>query len=333
MVAGPGWLHGAMTTTITPVDPRDETALVAWNELMRRGYTEGREATWWRSPAATVAQFTSPRPGRASVLLLAHVDGQPVGGAEANWDPDEPVDLEVSVLPEYRRRGVGRALVAAVRAALPPQRLVQSEVYCDEGVAFAQAMGLEVGNREARQLLDWPVARASIDALDRSPDGLEVRSWVGRCPDDLVDDMVSLTQQMHEDVPVGDLTRSAREASVAEYRLNEQRMAAAGYRVLTSLARLHGRPAGYTQLYVDTNAAIALQDDTLVERAARGRGIGRALKAANLRQLAGLPEAAEVRWVQSYTAPDSEPMIELNWVVGFRIVDVMTALEGVLRHP
>lgn len=88
---------------------------------------------------------------------------------------------------------------------------------------------------------------------------------------------------------------------------------------------------GYTEIFVNRHdPEIITQDDTLVDRAHRDRGIGRALKAANLENLAGVPEAGGSRWIQTYTALDNAPMLALNRAVGFREADVLSILEGEL---
>lgn len=331
MAAGSGSLDG-MKLVIEDVDRDDPEALTAWNDLMRRGYNVTREAAWWRSADATIAQFTNPKPGRTSVLVRALVDGEPAGGAEANADGDSPVDLEIAVLPEFRRKGVATKLAQAVRKALPDAKVFSSEVYSDEGVAFAKACGLKVGNREVRQLLDWPVDTAVLEGLDEVVDGLEIDTWTGPCPTDLVEQMARLRTVMEEDVPVGELTRNLSMNEVADMRQNEQRMEAQGYTVLTAFARVDGEAAGYTQIFVDQNAPeIVIQDDTLVDREFRGRGVGRALKLANLRALTELDGSVDAKWVQTYTAADNKPMIKLNTQLGFREADVMTALEGKLK--
>lgn len=67
---------------------------------------------------------------------------------------------------------------------------------------------------------------------------------------------------------------------------------------------------------------MVVQESTLVDRAVRGHGTGRALKGANLRQLAQLPVglACQMRHVQTYTAQQNMPMQRLNARFGFRTV-------------
>ena len=315
---------------IEPVDVADAAQLVAWNDVLRVGYGAGRTAAWWRSAEATVSQFQSPKPGRGSVALWAWADERPVGAAEAHVDPGDPAEVGIAVIPGRRREGVGHALALAIRQALADRtETVRSETYSQEGAAFAVAHGLSIGNREARQLLGLPVSALRLVELDRVIDGVAIRSWCGSCPEELVADWARLVGGMAADVPMGELTRSSREPDVALVRQNEHRMQAGGYLLVRSAASVDGRLVGYTELFVPTREPhVLLQDDTFVSHNHRRRGIGRALKLANLRALTALPEARTARWVQTYTAVDNTPMLSLNTELGFQEVDVMTLLEG-----
>ncbi|ASK65438.1 N-acetyltransferase [Brachybacterium avium] len=322
---------------ILPVDPTDRRALLAWNAVLGEGFNAGREAAWWASEETILARFGDPRPERLSVLLVAHLDGEMVGAAGADVDPGDPAEIEISVLPAHRRRGIGTALAAALRETLAGQaEVVQAETYSEAGVAFALAQGMRVGNQEHRLLLDLPVDRPldleALRAEARPTPGIEVRTWRGACPEDLVEDWARLTTQMEADVPMGDLTRPASRAEVSEIRRNEQRMDAQGWTLVRGLAHADGTAVGYTEIFLNRHdPQILTQDDTLVERAHRGRGIGRALKLANLENLAGVPEAGSARWIQTYTALDNAPMLALNRALGFREADVLSILEGPLH--
>ncbi|MEE1650824.1 GNAT family N-acetyltransferase [Brachybacterium sp. J144] len=315
---------------ITPVDPADREALLAWNALLRDGYTAGRDAVWWASEESTLAQYGNPKPGRISVLLLARLDDEPVGAAGAEVDPGNPAQVELSVLPGHRRRGVGRALAAAARAALDGHAsVVQAETSSEAGVAFARDQGMRIGNQEHRLLRAMPLPPETEAATPAPTPGLEIRTWHGACPEDLVEDWARLTTQMDADVPMGDLTRPASRGEVEDLRRSEQRMDEQGWTLVRGLALLEGTAVGYTEIFVNRHdPEILTQDDTLVERAHRGRGIGRALKLANLENLRAVPEAAQARWIQTYTALDNEPMLALNRSLGFREADVLSILEG-----
>ena len=320
------------TVRITPVDPTDREALLAWNTLLGEGFNAGREAAWWASDETTLARFADPKPARRSVLLVASIDGERVGAAGAEVDPGDPAEVEISVLPAHRRRGVGTALAAAVREALAGHaEIVQAETYSDAGVAFALAQGLRLGNQEHRMLRDLLLDPAAAHSAPSAASGISVRTWRGACPEELLEDWARLNTQMEADVPMGDLTRPAPRSDVEALRRTERRMDAQGWTLVRALAYDAGLAVGYTEILVSRHdPEIITQDDTLVDRAHRGRGIGRALKLANLENLAGVPELARARWIQTYTALDNAPMLALNRSLGFREADVLSVLEGAL---
>lgn len=317
------------TVQIALVDPADREALLAWNALLRDGFNAGRDAAWWMSDESTLARFETPKPGRRSVLLRASIEGEDVGAAGAETDPGDPAEVEISVLPAHRRRGVGSALATAVREALTGHaEVAQAETYSEAGVGFATALGMRVGNQEHRLLLALPDGLEPLPALARPTPGIEMRTWHGACPEELLEDWARLSTQMEADVPMGDLTRPAPRSDVEQLRRNEQRMDAQGWTLVRGLAYDARTAVGYTEIFVNRHdPEILTQDDTLVDRAHRGRGIGRALKLANLESLAAVPELDRARWIQTYTALDNAPMLALNRALGFREADVLSILE------
>lgn len=353
--------------SITRLESDDAAGLRQWLAVMREGYTAGRTGAWWMSEPAMLTQFARPRHDKTDIALVARLGEEPVGGAEINLITDSPAIVELAVLPDHRRSGHGTALAEAVEAILrdSPATLVQTETYTPEGIAFAQSRGLHIGNEEQRMLLDLPAyLEADANRYKQQPrpkpsvgpaDPTEVHprpnwtivSWVGMCPEDLVESWARLRRQMDEDVPLGDLTRSDHHADVAAIRTYEERMAEQGWVLVSSMAQVDGGadsdpgpsdpgdPApgrlavGYTEIMVSAHDPdIIIQEDTLVDRSHRELGIGRALKVANMRQLHDVPEAAGARWIQTYTATDNAAMLALNEDLGFAVVDTMTALEG-----
>lgn len=333
---------------ITRIDPIDAAGLREWDALMRTAYTHGRTGAWWRSPEALLAQFAHPRTDKLDIALTARLGEEVVGGAEVAIITDAPAEVELGVASAHRRQGVGRLLAEAVEALLREAQpdgksveVVQTETYSPAGIAFALSQGMHIGIEEHRLLLDLPDyltadadrykdsgAATSVPIVAADPD-FAVTSWTGACPEEVVEDWAMLRVQMDEDVPVGDLTRSTRHADTAAIRSHEERMDEHGWILVSSLAHVEDRAVGYTEIMVSRDQPeIVIQEDTLVDRAHRGRGIGRALKVANLRQLQDVPEAAAGKWVQTYTAVGNAPMLALNRDLGFRTVDTMTALEA-----
>lgn len=331
---------------ITRIEPDDVDGLSQWHALMREAYTADRTAAWWQSLESTLTQFTQPRSDKSDIALLAHLGEEAIGGAEVNIVTDAPADVEVAVLPAHRRLGHGTSIAGVVGELLCGRaELVQTETYCPEGVAFAQAQGLSIGIQEDRLLLDLPGYLRDDANRYKNPDAksrlstapdpnLSITSWIGGCPEGVVEDWARLRQQMDEDVPVGDLTRTLKHAGASAIRTHEERMADQGWILVSSIAHVDdvsdgAVPVGYTEIMVSCHETdIVIQEDTLVDRGYRGRGIGRGLKVANMRQLHDIPEAALASWVQTYTAQSNGSMHALNRDLGFVIVDSMTALEG-----
>lgn len=330
---------------ITRIDPTNEAALVEWNDLMRIAYSDDRTATWWRSPETTLTQFARPRTNERDIALVARLGEEVVGGAEINLAVEAPATVELGIVPPHRRRRFGTALAEAVGQIIrdrdQPSVIVQTETYCPAGVAFAEARGMSIGNEEHRLLLDLPAylradadrykdsgASTTVPVLKENPD-FSVTSWIGACPEEVLESWTRLREQMDEDVPVGDLTRSVSHASTAAIRSHEERMDDQGWVLVGSMAHVGDLAVGYTEIMVsDHDPEIVIQEDTLVDRAYRGRGIGRALRVANLRQLPAVPATASAKWVQTHTATNNEPMLALNRDLGFTVADTMTALEG-----
>ena len=326
---------------VTRIEPDDVAGLTRWHAVMREAYTADRTAAWWQSLESTLTQFAHPRSDKRDIALLAHLGDEVIGGAEINIVTDAPADVEVAVLDAHRRQGHGSVIAGVVEELLCGQTtIVQTETYCPEGTAFAEAQGLSIGNQEDRYLLDLPrylhedanrytipEAKSKLTA-DADPN-MSITSWIGGCPDEVVSDWAGLRRQMDEDVPVGDLTRTLKHVGADAIRTHEERMKDQGWTLVSSIAHVDAVPVGYTEIMVSTHEPdIVIQEDTLVDRAFRGRGIGRALKVANMRQLHTISETAQARWIQTYTASGNGPMHALNRDLGFFAAGTMTALEG-----
>jgi len=255
-----------------------------------------------------------------------------VGAAEAHVHPGDPAEVEIAVRDDHRRRGIGGALLRAVREALRPSAtVIRAETYSDDGVSFAWSAGLRVGSRESQQIVGLPISEGTLADQDERPDDIDIRSWSGPCPDELLEGWARLRSRMSDEVPMGTLTRATMRPDVQAVRRNEQRMSEQGYILVRSLARAGEESVGYTEILLSrSDPEIVHQDDTFVEERVRGRGVGRALKVANARLLMSLPESTGARILQTYTEPTNTPMLTLNRSFGFEEADVLTVLEGPL---
>ena len=332
---------------IGPDDPRFDD----WHAAIARSYAHEREPGWWESLAATRIYFARVSSQKRSVALVAGLDGGVVGGAELGLPLDadvETMSVELGVLPDARGRGVGAALLSAVRevAAREDRHVLQAEVFVPAGLApdqwpgarFAERHGLRCATVEHRFLLDVPVPYERLDGLaaaaerDASPDDVIV-SWVGSCPEQYLDQWARMQTQMNQDVPTGELTITAREVDTQRVRDSDRRMSEQGWTKVRSMALDSGGTGrGYTELFVsEHDRDVVVQDDTWVDQSRRGRRLGMRLKVANLRQLQDHEEGALLgprRRAQTYCEQDNAAMRRINAAVGFREVDSLRGYEG-----
>lgn len=326
----------------------DEEAFADWHDAMRDAYLDGRQAVWWSALEETRASFAKPSPHRRRLAIGAFDDHTCVGGAELVLPDDadtETVDVELGVRPAAHGRGVGAALWEWVvrRCAAEERTVAQLELDLPPGQEmaespsgrFALARGFTAGNVEHRMIIDLPSDLHDLARrLNHTPGdpAYRVVSWTDRCPDALLSEFARLSTMMEEDVPSGEMTRTARRIDADRVRETEERMTSMGWVLARSMALdSRSRGAGYTEIMISRHEKeFLIQDDTLVDRDHRGHGLGMALKSANLHAVSELPDElmAGRRWLQTYTATTNTPMLRVNERFGFRTVDVLHECEA-----
>jgi GNAT superfamily N-acetyltransferase len=238
------------------------------------------------------------------LLVLAERDGVPVGCGIASLSHFVGCGFVAPrVLAEHRGSGVGSALYRALAdhvRALGRDDVI-AFVYADEppSVAFAERFGLEEVDYQLQQ-----VRPVGAEPPPEAPDGVELVSLAGR-RDELLRAVWPVALEGYADMPLpGDVT------FLFEEWLRDEATRPEG----SFAALAHGEPVGYAGLLRHANgAATAEHGLTVVRRDRRGRGIGRALKRAQLHwaSQSGLVEL--VTWTQK----GNERMQALNRSLGY----------------
>ncbi len=247
--------------------------------------------------------------------------------------------FDLIVHPDHRRRGVGSHLLDQVEQVARDhgRRILQTwqghpvDAGTDDPTeAFAGRNGFVSALPSLRSDLDLEPdpdgvvkALAPLDAelAGRASPGYRLVTWWDACPEEWLDDRAHLMQRMSTDAPAGDMAIEEEDWDGARVREHEAVARAQGRHVVETAA-VHlptGRLVAFTMLAVrDRSPEHAFQWDTLVLREHRGRRLGMAVKAANLRALtAGYPA---VRRVTTYNAESNTPMLRVNRAMGFRPV-------------
>ncbi|MBM2618662.1 hypothetical protein JIG36_24190 [Actinoplanes sp. LDG1-06] len=314
---------------INEVDVHDDAALRAWHDAVREGESAGRAAPMVFTYASMAASFRNPGPNTRRLPVAAVEAGATVGALLIDMPLREDLTtavVEINVPPAHRERGVGEALWqwADARTAVEGRPVLSVEINVPAGQTpvtwpgsrFAERHGFRCVHAEDHFVRTLPAPVPDVPL----PAGYELFTWAGRCPDDRVEDFAAMRTTMSQDVPAGERTHDTVVWDAERIRVGDERVAA-GYLSVVSLLRTpEGDPAGYTQILVPhEDPENALQEDTFVARAHRGRRLAGVLKSANLIQLE--EHRGQRRFLHTWTAGDNPAMQRVNEAYGFRVVE------------
>jgi GNAT superfamily N-acetyltransferase len=319
---------------IRPVD--EAVALAAWHTVEAASLAHDYVAL----PAdpvedrLPVLDASTPEAGERTLLRLGCADGVAVGTIELNLptlDNLSACSITVHVHPDLRRRGHGRALLAA--AIAEGEALGRSKLFFEvpspypAGAGPAEPLLREVGARpvlkEVRRLLDL---RNDIPgAPPPAPEGYRLVQWVDRVPDEHLEDMAYLMYRMSTDAPFEDMDWEPEVWDGARYREREAASVARG-RIRYGTLAVHeacGKTVAFTDIGVSRYCLeTAYQWETLVEREHRGHGLGMLVKAHNHWLLA--QQSPQTRWLNTWNAESNTHMVGINEALGFRAREYWT---------
>ena len=335
------------TPAVAPIEihelQRDRPAL--WDALaVIRHETDGEINP--DDPPAPIEELIGDLTARTSTKYLrgwvALLDGEPAGELTFELETnDENRHLASSdgfaVRPSLRRRGVADVLL---RVALDELRaddrtsllLWAPSVGPDTGHGYAERLGLTPRTEERCSRLRMTdldedlVERWLAEGRGRE-DGYRLVQFSDRCPDENLEPYLEALAAM-DDAPTDDLDWKMAPADAELVRSREDNWAQRNLVVARSLVvSPDGRGAGVSELFVSRfRPVLAHQGDTAVVAEHRGRGLGRWLKAENLRFAQTLVPAVEV--VETYNAQTNPWMLDINVAMGFRPHVVWQGFQG-----
>lgn len=327
---------------IETVDPFDDEAFDTWHAVHLASQRHGREpaavTAWTREEMRAQLQ----RPGRRSWagIFLGRVDGEPVATGHLLTpllDNLDQAQVSVDVLAAHRRHGHGTRMLGHLteQALARGRRLWIAEASWpmtapadgagEPGPGLLRDQGFTLGLVEVLRVLDPPPDPGHLRALAAraAPHhaAYEVRSFVGRVPDDLLAGWATVTASLSTEAPMGSLSLEAEVADPALVR-EEEELLARQDRTRHAAVALGpgGRVVGYTEIVTTGHEpGLAYQWGTVVDPAHRGHRLGLALKAAA--HLLLHEHVGDLRMVRTWNAETNDHMVAVNDLLGYRPIE------------
>lgn len=273
---------------------------------------------------SAVARLDNPQPNITPVRRWTARRGDRVVALASLYFPPAENSflglLELVVLPDVRRSGVGSGLLRAIAPALREDGRTQLECWNvrqgGPGERFGQALGFRAVCTTVFQKLPLAqVDRASPAVVPA--DGYRLRDWSGSAPAELVESYAHARRAI-ADSPFGRSAFRFPTWTVERVRESEEenRRANIGHRVFAAVHEATGQVVGFTEMNLFPHREdVAFQGDTAVLAEHRGHGLGHCVKANMLRWL--LAEHPRFEQVFTATSAANPHMIAVNHRLGY----------------
>jgi len=250
------------------------------------------------------------------VLLLAEWDGRLAGSGLADRsDMRMRFGVAPRVLPEFRRRGIGTALLRELEAHACRFDVAEVSALVDDdgSAAFAKRYGFREVDRQVEQ-----VKQVRDEPPGEAPPGVEVTTIAQR--PELLREAYPLASQGY-----ADLATDARvEVSLEDWLRDEATLPGGSFVALSD-----GEIVGYSGLIDHDNPGVAEDGLTVVRRDWRRRGLALALKRLELAWAA----QNGVRELVTWTQRGNEGMRRLNELLGYEYRAVSLTMCAGLPLP
>jgi mycothiol synthase len=249
--------------------------------------------------------------------FLAWLDGEPVGSGSVGRMYIYPPEFEglwgnAVVLPRYRRRGVGGAILATIAGATRAagKTLLLGRVTADrlDAIDFLEHRGF--AEYERMKAVRLELAGRAAEPVD-PPSGVVISSLAEH--PDLVEGVYRVAVEALPDIPGDGPTAPATLEEFRVLEVDRPSIPAGGFAIALDAAT--GTVIGYASLLVlEGNPTVAWHAMTAVGRGWRGRGVASALKRATV----AWATANGLEALETANDTDNAPMRAVNLRLGYQ---------------
>ena len=267
--------------------------------------------------------------------MLGWFDGSTVTPRSPEYESNRHLyDVDLYVLPEHRRHRIGAAFLPVLVELMDRHGATTASFWTEEeaGHEFMKWVGAEprMSSIESRlnfSEVDWQMMERWVtEGQARSPQ-TKLETYDGPIPEDMRADFAPQLSSMLNTIPFEGLDHGDVVITPEVMREFYARQAVTGTVQHTVLTR---EPNGVISGITDTGWAPFHRSNvyqwfTGVRPDARGRGIGKWIKAAMLLHLREL--YPDVRWISTDNAGSNAPMLKINRAMGFKAYREGTAYQ------
>ena len=231
------------------------------------------------------------------------------------------------VLGPWRRKWIGRLMLRRALADMDAAgaRVLTTHSHEPDGQAFLEAHGVKVVSVLRYSRLDWTgidwgqVDRWIAEGEQRAPE-ITLELHDRRIPEPMWPESCAARTELGRLVPRDDMDMGDWTMQVKDQREMYERMDINGTDHHILFARdATGKIVGITDVaWEPDKPTFVWQYFTGVHPDARGKGVGKRLKAAMLRHLRERYPDAGLRWMQTDNSSTNGPMLAINERLGFR---------------
>jgi GNAT superfamily N-acetyltransferase len=328
---------------IRPVDLGSDESMRAFYATLRSGETYGRVDPPYPTERVLITWFRDETRLEKMTAHAAYFGTDVVGAgflACPQLDNLEKAWIGIGVPPEYRRRGVGSALVEhlTTQARAADRQTMLAEAWIPFGATddhpyrrFAEQHGFTLANVEVRRDLALPVSDRLLGSIES-----EIAPYVGsyrlethenEIPDELVDSFCALVNLLPVEAPTGDIAFEPEAMTPADLRDREANSRKANMHTFASVGiDVDGGVVAYTSFAVSLDEPHKVhQWGTLVHPKHRGHRLGYAVKTRNLRVLQR--DHPEATVVTTCNAEQNPYMVGINERLGYKPLEYVVALQ------